>query len=110
MAYNGKPFFKIPRPLLLAGGVDARVLGDGITLTDKDSLFQILDSGLADQNVILPAEKDGRVYAIQNAGTTNSLDVQNNQAVRQVLLAPGDVAVLVSDGTDWYLFLNVTNL
>tara|TARA_R100000329_G_C7444196_1_gene156174 strand:+ start:37 stop:369 length:333 start_codon:yes stop_codon:yes gene_type:complete len=110
MAYNGKPFFKIPRPLLLAGGVDARVLGDGITLTDKDSLFQILDSGLSDQNVILPAEKDGRVYAIQNAGSTNSLDVQNNQAVRQVLLAPGDVAVLVSDGQDWYLFLNQTNL
>ena len=110
MAYNGKPFFKIPRPLLLAGGVDARVLGDGITLTDKDSLFQILDSGLNDQNVILPAEKDGRVYAIQNAGSTNSLDVQNNQAVRQVLLGPGDVAVLVSDDTQWYLFLNQSNL
>ena len=110
MAYNGKPFFKIPRPLLLAGGVDARVLDDGITLTDKDSLFQILDSQASDQNVILPAEKDGRVYAILNDGATNNLDVQNNQAVRQVLLAPGDMAVLVSDGSDWFLFMKGSNL
>ena len=63
-----------------------------------------------DENVILPAEKDGRVYCIQNAGATNALDVQNDQAVRQVLLGPGDVAVLVSSDTQWYLFLNSTNL
>ena len=110
MAYNGKPFFKIPRPLLLAGGVESRVISDGIVLTDKDSLFQIIDSGLGDENVILPAEKDGRVYAILNNGATNSLDVQNDQAVRQVLLGPGDMAVLVSDDTQWYLFLNQSNL
>tara|TARA_R100000231_G_scaffold124112_2_gene94365 strand:+ start:2914 stop:3246 length:333 start_codon:yes stop_codon:yes gene_type:complete len=110
MAYNGKPFFKIPRPLLLAGGVESRVIGDGVTLTDKDSLFQIIDSGGSDENVILPSEKDGRVYAILNNGATNALDVQNDQAVRQVLLGPGDMAVLVSDDTQWYLFLNVSNL
>lgn len=110
MAYNGKPFFKIPRPLLLAGGVESRVIGDGVTLTDKDSLFQIIDSGLSDENVILPSEKDGRVYAILNNGATNALDVQNDQAVRQVLLGPGDMAVLVSDDTQWYLFLNQSNL
>ena len=110
MAYNGKPFFKIPRPLLLAGGVEVRTISDGITLTDKDSLFQIIDSGSSDENVILTAEKDGRVYCIKNAGATNNLDVQNNQAVRQVLLAPNDVAVLVSNGSDWHLLLNVSNL
>lgn len=110
MAYSGKPFFKIPRPVLLAGGVDVRTISDGITLTDKDSLFQIIDSGSSDENVILPAEKDGRVYMIQNAGATNNLDVQNNQAVSQVVLAPNDVAVLVSNGADWYLILNVNNL
>ena len=54
MAYNGKPFFKIPRPLLLAGGVEVKTIIDGITLTDKDSLFQSIDSGAADQNIILP--------------------------------------------------------
>ena len=110
MAYNGKPFFKIPRPLLLAGGVENRTIADGITLTDKDSLFQIINSGGSNQNVVLPAEKDGRMYFIKNAGATNDLDVQNNQAVSQVTLQPNEVAVLVSDGQDWYLVLNVNNL
>jgi len=50
------------------------------------------------------------VYCIQNAGSTNNLDVQNNQAVSQVLLAPGDVALLVSSDSQWYLILNVNNI
>ena len=110
MAYKGKPFFKIPRPLLLAGGLDVRSISDGITLTDKSSLFQVIDSGGSDQNVILPAQKDGRVYVIQNAGATNALSVQNNLAVEKVNLAPNDTAVLVSSDSVWYLVLNVSNL
>ena len=110
MAYNGKPFFKIPRPLLLAGGVEVKTIADGMTLTDKDSLFQVINSGGSDQNIILPAEKDGRIYCIKNAGATNNLSVQNNQAVQQVLLSPNEVAVLVSDGINWVLVLNVNNL
>jgi len=109
MAYNGKPFFKIPRPLLLAGGVEIRTISDGITLTDKDSLFQVIDCGGSDENVILPAEKDGRVYCIVNVGNTNNLSVQNNQAVEKVNLAPNEFAMLVSDATAWYLILNVDN-
>ena len=105
MAYNGKPFFKIPRPLLLAGGVEVKTIIDGITLTDKDSLFQIIDSGAADQNIILPVEKDGRMYFI-----TNSLDVQNQSATSLVVLAPNEIAVLVSDSSVWSLILNVNNL
>lgn len=110
MAYNGKPFFKIPRPLLLAGGVEARFISGPVSLKDKDSLFQMFDGGLSDQNIILPAEKDGRVYTIVNKGTTNNLNVQNDQAVTQVQLAPNDMAVLVSSDTTWYVLLNVTNL
>ena len=110
MAYNGKPFFKIPRPLLLAGGLDVRTISDGITLTDKDSLFQIIDSGGSDQNVILPAQKDGRIYVISNVGGTNNLSVQNHLAVDKVRLAPNEIAVLVSSDTVWYLLLNVNNI
>ena len=110
MAYSGKPFFKIPRPLLLDCGLDVRTITDGITLTDKDSLFQIIDSGSSDENVILPAQKDGRVYVIKNAGATNNLSVQNNLAVEKVNLAHNEVAVLVSSDTVWYLLLNVNNI
>lgn len=110
MAYSGKPFFKIPRPLLLSGGLDVRTITDGIVLTDKDSLFQIIDSGGSDENVILPSQKDGRVYVIKNAGATNNLSVQNNLAVEKVNLAPNEIAVLVSSDSVWYVLLNVNNL
>ena len=110
MAYNGKPFFKIPRPLLLAGGVEVKTISDGMTLTDKDSLFQIIDSGASDENIILPVEKDGRMYFIKNNGLTNNLDVQNQSATSLVNLAPNEVAVLVSDSSVWTLILNVNNL
>ena len=51
MAYNGKPFFRIPRPLLLDGGVEALTLTNDIILQNKDSMFQILDAGGADRSV-----------------------------------------------------------
>ena len=110
MAYSGKPFFKIPRPLLLAGGLEVKTITDGYTLTDKSSLFQIIDSGSTDQNVILPAQKDGRVYIIKNDGATNNLSVQNNQAVEKVSLTPNKTAVLVSSDSVWYLVLHVSNI
>ena len=65
MAYSGKPFFKIPRPLLLAGGFESKTIADGHTLTDKDSLFQSINGGGSDRNIVLPAEKDGRVFCIK---------------------------------------------
>jgi hypothetical protein len=109
MAYNGKPFFKIPRPLLLAGGFEAKTIADGHTLTDKDSLFQSINGGGSDRNIVMPAEKDGRVYCIKNAGASHDLDVQNDSAVPLVKLSPKEVAVLVSSGTDWHVMINVTN-
>lgn len=110
MAYNGKPFFKIPRPVLLAGGVEAQTLDGNITLTSKDSLFQILDGQAADRDVTLPAEQNGRVYCIQNAGATNALVVKDDAAATVVTLAAGHVAVLVCDDTAWYPVINVSNL
>ena len=108
--YSGKPFFKIPRPLLLAGGVEVKTITDGLTLTDRDSLFQIIDCGSSDENIILPVEKDGRVYIIKNNGATNNLDVQNQSASSLVVLSPNEVAVLVSDSSVWNVVLNVNNL
>lgn len=109
MAYNGKPFFKIPRPVLLAGGVEAKVIADNIVLTDKDSLFQIIDGGVSNRNVTLPAEKNGRVYCILNSGTTNDLTILDDAAGGVITLSAGEVAVLVCDDTVWYPIINVNN-
>ena len=110
MAYSGKPFFKIPRPVLLAGGVEAKTLSGNIILTDKDSLFQILDGGLATRNVNLPPEKNGRVYVIQNAGTTNDLAIKDAADAGVITLSAGEVVVLCCDDTQWYPVINVNNL
>ena len=110
MAYKGKPFFKIPRPLLLSGGFELKTIADGHTLTDKDSLFQSIDGGGSDRNIVLPAEKDGRVYCIKNSGASNNLDVQNDAASILVTLSPNEVAVLVSSDTAWHVMINVNNL
>lgn len=110
MAYNGKPFFKIPRPVLLAGGVENRTIDGNIDLADKDSLFQMIDGQAADRDVTLPAEQNGRVYCIQNAGTTNNLVVKDVAASTIVTIAAGNVAVLVCDDTAWYPIINVSNL
>lgn len=110
MAYNGKPFFKIPRPLLLDGGVENKSISSLLQLTDKDSLFQLLDGGAVDQDVKLPALKNGRVYTIFNAGSTNSLFVKDIDGVAVVTLAVGDVALIVCDGASWYPILHVNNI
>ncbi len=110
MAYKGKPFFKIPRPLLLSGGFESKTISDGHTLTDKDSLFQSIDGGGSARNIVLPAEKDGRVYCIKNSGASHNLDVQNDAASILVTLSPNEVAVLVSSDTAWHVMINVNNL
>ena len=105
MAYSGKPFFKIPRPLLLAGGVESQTLSGDTTLTDKDSLFQSIDGGGSDRDVTLPAEKDGRVYIIKNSGATNSLVIKNDAAATVETLANGETGIIVCDGSNWIVML-----
>ena len=104
MAYNGKPFFKIPRPLLLEGGVQNSTVSADVDLDDKSSLFLFIDGGVADRDVNLPVEKDGRVYHIKNTGSTNNLVVKDVAAATIVTLSPGNSAWVVSDGADWLSF------
>jgi len=104
MAYNGKPFFKIPRPLLLEGGVQNATVSGDVDLDDKSSLFLFIDGGVADRDVNLPVEKNGRVYHIKNNGSTNALVVKDVAASTIVTLAAGQSAWIVCDGTDWLSF------
>ena len=104
MAYNGKPFFKIPRPLLLEGGIESATISGAVDLDDKSSLFLFIDGGLSDQDINLPAEKNGRVYHIKNTGSTNALIVKNVAAATIVTIAAGGSAWIVSDGSDWHSF------
>jgi hypothetical protein len=102
MAYNGKPFFRIPRPLLLDGGVEAKLLSGDITLENKDSMFQILDADGANRDVTLPAAKNGLIYGIKNDGSADNIVVKDAGATTIETLTPGQGALLVCNGTDWF--------
>lgn len=103
MAYNGKPFFRIPRPMLLDGGVEAKVLAGDIELVNKDSMFQILDADGADRTVTLPQAKNGLIYGIKNQGSANNIVIEDAAAASVATLAFGEGCLLVCDGTDWFV-------
>tara|TARA_R100001463_G_scaffold49901_3_gene99934 strand:- start:373 stop:705 length:333 start_codon:yes stop_codon:yes gene_type:complete len=110
MAYSGKPFFKIPRPLLLAGGVESQTISGDLELVDKDSLFQIIDGGGTHRVVTLPEKKSGKLYMIHNSGTTHNLIVKNPAGATRVTLGNNEMCLVVCDGTTWHVILNVNNL
>lgn len=103
MSYNGRPFFRIPRPLLLEGGVESKTIAAPITIVDKDSLFQIIDGGGSNRDVTLPPEKSGRVYMIANVGASHDLDLKKNDGSAIGSIAHGVTAWVVCDGTDWFI-------
>jgi hypothetical protein len=105
MAYNGKPFFRIPRPMLLDGGIEAKVLSGDITLVNKDSMFQVLDADGADRTVTLPVAKQGLIYGIKNEGSANNIIVEDADAGSVVTLAFGTGCLLVCDGTNWFVIV-----
>lgn len=104
MSYSGRPFFRIPRPLLLEGGVESKTLSADVVIVDKDSLFQLIDGGGTDRAVTLPAEKSGRVYMISNVGASHNLNLKKSDGSTAVgTIAHGESGWVVCDGSDWYI-------
>jgi len=104
MSYSGRPFFRIPRPLLLEGGVESKTIAGDVEIVDKDSLFQIIDGGGVDRAVTLPNEKSGRVYMIANVGSSHNLNLKKSDGSTSVgTIAHGESAWVVCDGVDWFI-------
>ena len=104
MSYSGRPFFRIPRPLLLEGGVESKTIAGDIAIVDKDSLFQIIDGGGVNRAVTLPNEKSGRVYMIANVGSSHDLELKKSDGTTPVgIIAHGVTKWVVCDGVDWFI-------
>lgn len=101
MAFSGKPFFQIPRPIRRKGHLNIETLAANKTLVHKDSYFQVLDPSGADRDIVLPAELDGLAYHIRNSGGANNLVVKNDGGSTVLSLAPSEAAVYACDGTTW---------
>jgi hypothetical protein len=104
MSYSGRPFFRIPRPLLLEGGVESKTISAPLVVLDKDSLFQVIDGGGTDRDVTLPAEKSGRVYMFANVGSSHNLNLKKSDGTTPVgSIAHGVSKWVVCDGTNWFI-------
>ena len=69
MAYTDKSEFKIPRHIVLKGGVNVESITGVRLLSYKDSQVQILDNSTAGAlDCKLPEAKEGAFFFIHNAG------------------------------------------
>ena len=111
MAYSGRPYFQIPRPLRLKGFAEQETLAAGKTLVAKDSMVQLLDPDGASRDVILPADADGLVYLIKNTASSGGFNVvvkdQSSPAATIATVADTESALVVCDATGWQLVFKV---
>tara|TARA_Y100000004_G_C8893924_1_gene403294 strand:- start:612 stop:977 length:366 start_codon:yes stop_codon:yes gene_type:complete len=117
MAYTGKNPFKIPRPISMPGGFEAKTLDGDLVLTGIDSTYLAIDPGGAGRNVDLPEPIEGAWYFIANKaddaeditvrqadGSTTCATLNQNDA--GIFYALADKADDAADG--WALFMIFT--
>ena len=70
MAYTDKAEFKIPRHIVLKGGVNVESITNVRTMSYNDSQVQILDNSSGGAlDCKLPEAKEGAFFFIHNAGS-----------------------------------------
>jgi len=109
MAYTDKAEFKLPRHLILDGGVDVASITDDHTLTYTSGMIQIvtLTAG-SPKTLMLPSNKAGAVFLIRLDAASNAvLNVNdpNGGSTVAALAATGETAICASNGTNWKLAL-----
>lgn len=93
----------IPRAIQNKGGVRVATIAAGETWTRQTSTIQILDGGVADRTIVLPAEADcdGIHYLVRNSGTTNALIHNDDSGATIATLDPGEWAHFACESTVW---------
>ena len=105
MSYTDKQEFKIPRHIILKGGVNVETLTGVRTMTYLDSQVQIFtnDSG-SDLDCKLPSAKDGAFF-IHNTGANNIHIRDDATSVTYAILATGQGCMVASDATEFHLVI-----
>ena len=104
MAYTDKQEFKIPRHIVLKGGVNAETITDVRVMDYTDSQVQILDnSSGAALDCKLPEAKEGAFFFIQSAGS-HAIHIRDaGTTVTYAILATGEGCMVASDSTEYHL-------
>ena len=106
MAYTDKAEFKIPRHVVLKGGVNVEALTGAKTLTEASGMVQILNPNGGTKVVNLPAVKDGMMYFIANSGSGgHDLTVTKPDSLTFVV-SNGKGLLIACNDTNWFQVIN----
>jgi len=103
--YETKP---LTRALQLLDGVNTVTISATSTITAKSGNILSINGGAANRNVDFTSgatgsEKNGALYLVKNAGTTNNLVMRDSAAATVATLAPGQWAIFAYTGAAWVL-------
>lgn len=104
--FTDKAEFKIPRHIVLKGGVNIETISANKNLTYADSTYQILTNSKGSvATVKTPIKKDGAVFWIKcETGSGHALylqDIDGNDIIGSPYLGAGKAALVACDGTNW---------
>ena len=106
--FTDKAEFKVPRHIVLKGGVNKQDLTVDKTLDYDDSTFQIYTVGTGAEAVItLPKPKNGALFCIRVfSGSTQTLRVEDhNGSTVQGTLSTNEAVLLVSEADAWRVMI-----
>ena len=96
MAYTDQSEFKIPRHIILKGGVNVESLTGVRIMTYNDSQIQILDNSTS---------KDGAFFFIHNAGSQAIHIRDSGTTTTYAILATGEGCLVASSSSDYHLVM-----
>ena len=103
MAFTDAAQHKIPRHIVLKGGVNAETITTDKTLTYADSTYQLLKNTTATLECILPDYVEGSSFWIKNrASSTSNVVVKDASGNTIATLAAGEGVLVVSSDTAWW--------
>ena len=106
MSYTDKQEFKIPRHIVLKGGVNVEALTGVRIMTYNDSQVQILDNSTGGTlDCKLPIAKDGAFFFIHNSGAQAIHIRDSGTTTTYAVLNTGEGCMVASDASNYHLVL-----
>ena len=104
MAYTDAAQFKIPRHIVLKGGVNVETITGVRIMTYVDSQVQILDNSTGSAlDCKLPEAKEGAFFFLHNAGSDAIHIRDSGTTTTYAILATGEGCMVASSSTDYHL-------
>tara|TARA_Y100000401_G_scaffold33531_2_gene24916 strand:- start:9799 stop:10125 length:327 start_codon:yes stop_codon:yes gene_type:complete len=108
MAFTDKSQFKIPRHMVLKGGVNVETITTNKTLTYSDSTYQLLKNTTGSLDCILPSYVEGACFWIKSRASSSSNIVIKDASGNTIsTLGAGEGVHVVSSDTAWWDVLKV---